>query len=282
MRHQTVLTYRRHRYLKIAGTLSLAAVVAYLIAHPGTEAHAPAAFGSSVTGYGLGIVSAALVLWLSWYGIRKRRYGRGSGTVKGWLSAHVYLGASLIVLATLHTGFEFGRNVHTLAYVLMLCVVFSGFYGIVVYQVMPTAITRNLGDDTLESLLTQIAEQDREAGRLAKQLPEAINGAVLEAARGTVVGGGVLTQLSGRQRHCPTAAAVALLERGGRETIGDQSRLDHQLYTVLLRKASLLARARQDIRIKALLDLWLVVHVPLSIALLVVLTAHVVSVLFYW
>lgn len=54
-----------------------------------------------------------------------RRWGPG---VAGWLSAHVYLGTALIVVATLHTGFEFGWSVHTLAYALTLAVVLSGFW----------------------------------------------------------------------------------------------------------------------------------------------------------
>jgi len=51
---------------------------------------------------------------------------------------------------------------------------------------------------------------------------------------------------------------------------------------VLLRKQALLRRARRDVAYKARLDLWLYVHVPLSIALLVALVAHIVSVFFYW
>ena len=54
------------------------------------------------------------------------------------------------------------------------------------------------------------------------------------------------------------------------------------LLVALGRKQELLRRARRDIRYKALMDLWLYVHVPLSFALLAALTAHIVSVFFYW
>ena len=50
----------------------------------------------------------------------------------------------------------------------------------------------------------------------------------------------------------------------------------------LSRKQEVLARARRDIRFKALMDLWLYFHVPVSFALLAALTAHIVSVFYYW
>ena len=50
----------------------------------------------------------------------------------------------------------------------------------------------------------------------------------------------------------------------------------------LARKDELLGRARRDVRYKALLDLWLYVHVPLSFALLAALISHIVAVFFYW
>jgi len=47
-------------------------------------------------------------------------------------------------------------------------------------------------------------------------------------------------------------------------------------------KAQLLTRARRDVSYKAMMDLWLYIHVPLSFALLAALLAHVLSVFFYW
>lgn len=60
-----------------------------------------------------------MVFWMAWYGIRKRRY-RSSGSMQGWLSAHIYLGTALTFLVTLHSGFHFGLNIHTLTYAPLL------------------------------------------------------------------------------------------------------------------------------------------------------------------
>ena len=55
------------------------------------------------------------------------------GSVQGWTSAHVYLGTALLIIATLHAGFQVGWNLHTLAYVLMIVVIASGFFGLYSY-----------------------------------------------------------------------------------------------------------------------------------------------------
>ena len=44
----------------------------------------------------------------------------------------------------------------------------------------------------------------------------------------------------------------------------------------------MLALARRQIHITALLEAWLFVHVPATFALLAALTAHIVSVFLYW
>ena len=78
--------------------------------------------GGSWYGYLLGTIGALLILWLTLLGVRKRAMTRRRWSLKAWTSAHVYLGLSLIVIGTLHTGFQFGWNVHTLAYALMMLV----------------------------------------------------------------------------------------------------------------------------------------------------------------
>ncbi|MDZ7687099.1 MAG: hypothetical protein U5O39_20845 [Gammaproteobacteria bacterium] len=111
--------------------------------------------GGSWQGYTLGGISAALIIWLSLLGIRKRSYRSTLGTVEGWTSAHVYLGAGLLVIATLHCAFQFGINVHTLLYVLMAGVVISGFFGLFVYLSYP----RRLGGCALRSKAQGMADR---------------------------------------------------------------------------------------------------------------------------
>jgi len=39
---------------------------------------------------------------------------------------------------------------------------------------------------------------------------------------------------------------------------------------------------RRDVQLKAMLEIWLYFHVPLSFALLAALAGHVISVFYYW
>lgn len=277
MRHQSILAYARYRYLKLAAALTVAVIALYAWDRP---PNGP--YGGTWLGYGLGTFGALLIFWLLWFGVRKRQFGSTSGTLQGWLSAHVYFGTALIVIATLHAAFKFGWNVHTLAYALMLGVIFSGFFGVYAYLRYPRIMTDNLGEDTLELLLIKIADLDKQARRLSLSLPDSISGLVLASAQGTTIGGSWWRQLRGSAPGCPTEAAVIGVQNIGRKLIGEQAKTNHQLYTLLLKKRELVARARGDVKLKAWLDIWLYVHVPLSIALFAALTAHIISVFFYW
>jgi len=277
VRHQSLLAYARYRWAKIAVVVVGAAIAAYAFDRS-PHGH----YGGSPLGYTLGTIGALLIVWLTWFGVRKRRYSSTSSTLLGWLSAHVYLGVSLIVIATLHAGFEVGWNVHTLAYVLMLAVILSGFYGVYAYLRYPSGITDVLGDDTQESLLLKISDLDRQMRALALSLPDAVNKLVLAAAQETRIGGGFRAQLSGRDRNCPTTAAVTGLQALGKTLRGHEARINQQLYALMVRKQELVNRARRAVKLKARLDIWLYIHVPLTIALLAALTAHIVSVFYYW
>jgi hypothetical protein len=277
MKHQSILEYANFRWFKVACVLSVLAGFAYGFHEPSTKP-----YGGTALGYALGSAAALLVLWLLAFGVRKRLYRSTLGTVQGWLSAHVYLGTALVVIATLHTGFELGWNVHGLAYVLMVLVVASGFYGVFVYLRVPGAMTANLGDETLESMLLRMADIDKDMREKALSLPDALFKLVERSVVATRLGGNFFRVVSGRDRSCPTARAARELPELAKSLTGEPANVNREVYTLLLEKNELLARARRAMRHKAILDLWLYVHVPLSIALLAALAVHVTTVFIYW
>jgi len=277
MMHQSLFVYSGYRYFKLSMLLIIASVVAYAI-------HAPVdgPNGGTWLGYTLGGLGAFLILLLMWFGIRKRSYKSSAGKVEGWLSAHVYLGLALIVIATLHAGFQIGWNLHTLAYVLMFIVIFSGIFGVYAYLRYPELMTKNRRGNTLERMLIEMSELDRECRESSSQLTDEINKSVLNSCENTIIGGSLRQQLSGRVKNCATQAAFdrvnELKQTLPREMADDASRL----MTLLGKKCELVQRARRDVQYKAMMDIWLYFHVPLSFALLAALIAHVVSIFFYW
>ncbi len=275
--HKSFLVFRNFLYLKLTIALVLAAIVAYALHQPFGVPN-----GGTWLGYTLGTIGALLIVWLGWFGIRKRRYGVGKLWLEDWMSAHVYLGLGLIVIATLHTGFQFAWNVHMLAYVLMILVIVSGTFGLFAYVRYPALMTENRGGLALGEIMTGIAELDQQCREVGMGLGDDINAAVLRAAEETSVGGGMWRQLSGADPGCPTTQALSLVQDAARDLRGETATAANRLTGLLSRKVEFLAKARRDIRYKALMDIWLYIHVPLTIALLAALVTHIVSVFFYW
>ena len=317
MQRPAYLEHKEFRYLKVAGVLVVVAMLGYWLTKPSTGDP----YGGTWFGYVLGIVSALIVLAGAVYGIRKYRtprvvdqrrrnrrkpvyverpvatnrriaerrqkradtHWRYGGTLQGWLAAHVSLGAAVALLATLHTGFRFSWNVHTLAYVLLMLMVVTGVYGAFAYLRYPALITETFGEETLSSLLMKIAELDELARVRALELPDEVNALVSRARLETPIGGNVLDQLGYREYFCPTAFAIYRLQELAKELVdGDQPKLVRDLHAVLLKKQQLLGRARKGISLSARMQFWLYLHAPLSIALLAALLAHVLAILVYW
>jgi hypothetical protein len=207
---------------------------------------------------------------------------RGRWSLKAWTSAHVYLGLSLVVVATLHTGFQFGLNVHTLAYALMILVVASGVYGIAAYATLPPALGASRSDMTRPQMIDALAKLDRQLGTAAQPLGHEEANLVRLSLADDPFRGGLWRRLSGRHPRCRTARALAETRRRLAVADGEQAQALESIAALLERKSAALARIRGHLRIKALLEVWLYVHVPFTFALIAALAAHIVSVFFYW
>ncbi len=283
MKHQGFLEYRRFHYLKMATWVSVLAGAFYVwhrlyaFQNPGKVG-----YGGTWPGYFFGTVSTMLVIWLSWLGIRKRRYD-GNTSTQAWLSAHVYLGVAVVILATLHCGFELGWNTHSLTYALLLIVVGSGIYGVIVFNRVPSRLTETMGNATLSSMVLQLQDVDTQAQRLALALPDQYNTLILEAAQKTRLQGTALENLLGTTgRNCPTDYAVVIIERLNKQLDAASARAGREIYGHMIRRKALVEKIRHAHYLTAKLRLWLLLHVPLAIALLLALVAHIVSVFIYW
>jgi len=291
--HESILAFRKRRYLWLALILSLLAIAAYLFDDPQEPAN-----GGTVLGYTLGTISTLLILWLTWFGIRKRRYSSTVGTVQGWLSAHVYLGIALLLIVLLHAGFQFGINVHTLAFVLMTLVIVSGLYGVYVYMKYPGRVSANREGTSRPELLDQLEDLDRRSQRVAKELPADYQELVSSGASRTQLGSTLWARLRGNDlsrivlRDDDQTKVVAnpgqeaaldwLAEQQSRATDSESAAKIGELSALLRNKRRLLKQIGADLRLQATMEIWLYLHVPLTAALLMALFAHILTVFMYW
>lgn len=295
MIHRSLLGFRGARYLWWALGLSVLSTLVYL-----TPTGMTPRSGGTWQGYVLGSAGLALILWLALLGIRKRSYKSTMGSVQGWASAHVYLGTALLVVATLHCAFQFGWNVHTLAYVLMCLVIGSGMLGVGLYLGVPDLVRDNRAGGTRPELFGELYDLDAQTRNLAKGCNPEVELVARSSVERTAIGGGPLSQLTGRDRSW-----MLLANANGKGTQltanpDQQAAIDYiaswlpkaqkrsevaalqELIAVLCRRQMILRRIRRDIRLNGLLKVWLYVHVPLTLALIAALLVHTVLTFMYW
>ncbi len=283
--HQSILEFKHGRYFKVALLLCVAAIGVYCWHEPPAAYLKP--YGGTWLGYTLGTIGAVLILWLMLLGVRKRSYQSSLGSVQGWTSAHVYLGTSLVIVASLHCAFEFGWNIHTLAYVLMMLVIASGFFGMYSYLRYPEYMTANLAGETLDTMLLKVADLESKCKRIALELPDEVNTLVMDAskraAEKSALQGSFRRQLAGVDpKHPMRVARDNLLKSSTLKLSAAQTKAQEQLVGEMSRIVTLTDRVRRDLKFRALMQVWLYFHVPLSFALLAALTAHIISVFYFW
>ncbi|MGB3807089.1 MAG: hypothetical protein WA936_07815 [Erythrobacter sp.] len=270
--HVSFLKHKRYRWLWVALLLCIATGLGYALID-----QEPRPNGGSWYGYTLGTIGLLLIVWLSLLGIRKRRITTGQWSLKAWTSAHVYLGLALIVVGTLHTGFQIGWNVHTLAYVLMLIVILTGIYGVIAYATLPSSLSSNRSEMTRAQMLEALTAIDRQLESAAQPLGREKSDLVIRALSQDTFSGGALARLTNSYPRCATRRAIRRLAASESDDVAEQ-----RVRVLLQKRADQLAQIRRHLRIRAQLEVWLFIHIPATIALLAALLAHVVSVFYYW
>lgn len=286
--HTSFVTHAGGRYFWLALAFVILSVIIYGWHDPKQPPN-----GGTWYGYTLGTIGAALIFWLLYLGRRKRNFAHGWGTVRGWVSAHVYFGSALLFIGTLHTGFQFGMNIHTLAYVLMCLVIFSGFFGVWAYRTYPQARNELKKSETLDDIFLRLEEVDSQLKKSVAKMSDDIRTVVTSAIERTELGGGVLDQILARDnskalingsvlKNTNQQAAVDWLVQRMSNATGTES---HALAIVVREysgRQKILKLIRADIRMSAIQEIWLFFHVPMSFGLIAALVAHIVSVFLYW
>ena len=269
---ETFISYKRFRWLWLtAGCLLISLVVYVLDSPPGGRN------GGTVVGYTLGALSTLAILWLMAYGLRTRAYSSKLGTVEGWLAAHVWVGIGVLFLVPLHAGFSFGLNVHTLAYVAMVVTILSGIWGAANYRALSGKITAHRGGAKDSAIIEEIFALSEKLEKLcvgkSQRFLSIFNRYDFTFAPG-------LRALI-RAKEIPIVdhlAAGALIQGVSESEHNDAI----ALLGLLDQRADLARGLIEQMRLKALLKIWLYVHVPVSVVLCVALAVHILSVFFFW
>jgi hypothetical protein len=232
---------------------------------------------SGPVGLALGISGAALMMLMQSYSVRKRvrRLSR-IGSLPRWLEFHIFCGILGPVLITFHTSFKF-NGIVSVAYWSMLLVVASGFVGRYLYVRIPKSIRGQ------ELTYAEVEERtvDLKARLVETRLPlallkqvEAFEERVVPRAgsdprwRGIVFG-----EFKLRFR-------IRQLRRQIRHT-GVEHRLLHDAVALIAERAVLLRRLAYLKKTKKLFELWHVFHQPLAYVLLIIVTVHVTTAIYF-
>jgi hypothetical protein len=267
--------------------------------------------GSTAVGLGFGIAAATLMAFEWLLNARKRVPTWNLGRAETWLKGHIWLGALAVPLAVFHSGFRLGGSLAAALMIVFALVVLSGVLGLVLQQFLPRLMTVSARGETIYEQIPHVIQTLRLD---AYEVVSAVCGPIEEAAEERAQCEAIqrdprrARHVLARQPASAPAEGSAPLRHLYRETVrpflmGDgrhgplaDARETEGLGQGLLRllppalheaARDLLAIAaeRRDYAVQARLHRWLhgwlLVHVPLSAALLVLLIAHAVFALRY-
>ena len=236
--------------------------------------------GGSTIGIAYGIAGSALIVILAAFGMRKRAYRSTFGTLENWMQSHIYLGLLAGVVLLLHTGFRFNDGIAVATFVLVAIVVFSGIAGAILYVTVPRLLTEVESNLTVAEISDQLNQLAKSMARIAsgKSAPfqRIYNELIRESQPGWLAGWRLLFT---RRRRKPqmTGDWSNLIGLVGKD---EQEEL-RQMLVVSRQRKELLLRLIYQQRYKNVLEAWLYVHVPFTIAAMVLAVVHVAAVFYY-
>ncbi len=255
--------------------------------------HAPRernSYGASPIGLFCGSLALAIFLFASALGVRKKKRLWRIGNVQVWLRAHIWLTIFTIPLVAFHCGMHAGGPQTTTVLVLYAIVMLSGFFGIALQNFMPGLMKEQLSREVvyeqiphIRGLIAESAAAFR-AALMESIPPPAPKSASVEGAPAVAVAAdtSVSVLLEFLHEEClPYLEAPRL--RATRMRLGDKKASD-DVFRILRLNVSENLRGKLDelqgwCDDRRLMDLqtklhhwlhgWLLLHVPVSFALLV-------------
>lgn len=256
-----------HRRWAAGTAAALAAAVAI---HSILRRAGGSAGGGSAAGLAFGIAGFAMMLYAALLGARRRVRIWRIGRAQTWMRGHLWLGLLSLPIVLLHADVRTGAGLTAVLVWLLAVVVLSGIAGAWLQHVLPRRLLREVPMETIYDEIGRVRVQLLdEADRVASGAPEALRDFYLADVRPFVEHPGSGHPLA------EAAAAAGRFEKARALMPPDLRPALDDLENICEEERQLIRQAR----LHRVLHGWLLVHVPLSIALLVLSVVHIVMAL---
>ena len=297
-----MLLDRTQRNWMIAAAILLVIATAIYIPYALNSPQGPR--GGSAIGLAFGIVGFALMIFAGLLGARKKFPVWRVGRAQTWMRGHLWLGLVSLPIILFHAGFHMRGTLTLVLMILFFTVIASGVFGAALQIYIPRKITIEVLMETIYEQIDHIRSQLRdEADQLATAACGSLDGkSDVDTAPGgdtsaSAVEVGVEVREDARDllREFYLCRMRAFVEDPARShsPLGDppqasgifeelRLRLPRELHDTLKDFESICDEERQltrQARLHRVLHAWLLVHVPLSYALLALAAVHAVMAL---
>jgi hypothetical protein len=292
-----VLIDATHRKWLIASVIILGVSTFVYIAYAASSPAGPT--GGSATGLTFGIVGFAFMIFAGLLAARKKVAIWRLGRAQAWLRGHLWLGLLSLPMMFFHAGFQFGGVLTKVLMILLITVVASGLFGAALQHYMPRLMTSEVPMETIFEQIDHVREQlVAEADALVDGIcgPTQIEDVALSGggavAVATAAPAAVLPLRDFYTRQLRPFLLHEHLRNLSLSNRADSSRIFDGLRTVLPSDAQDVTRKleeiceeerqlRRQVRMHHWLHGWLLLHVPLSLALLLLGCIHAIMALRY-
>jgi hypothetical protein len=292
-----VLIDATHRKWLIASVIILGVSTFVYIAYAASSPAGPT--GGSATGLTFGIVGFAFMIFAGLLAARKKVAIWRLGRAQAWLRGHLWLGLLTLPMIFFHAGFQFGGVLTKVLMILLITVVASGLFGAALQHYMPRLMTSEVPMETIFEQIDHVREQlVAEADALVDGIcgPTQIEDVALSGggavAVATAAPAAVLPLRDFYTRQLRPFLLHEPLRHLSLSDRTDSSRIFDGLRTVLPSDAQDVTRKleeiceeerqlRRQVRMHHWLHGWLLLHVPLSLALLLLGCIHAIMALRY-
>jgi hypothetical protein len=253
--------------------------------------------GGTALGLAFGSFGFASMIFAALLGARKRVPVWRVGRAQTWMRGHLWLGLLSLPLIVFHSGFLYGHGLSAALMTLLIVVVASGVFGAALQHYMPRVMTREVTMETIYEEIEHVRAQLREeAEELFTQAT-----AVTPKAAAAGGDGSTVTSVAAREDEAaplrnffeqelkpfldsPAARGHALADQAQSRSAFAQLRtlVPPALHTTLEDLEGICEEERQlslQARLHLWLHAWLLLHVPLSLALILLGAVHAVMAL---